>query len=262
MAAARIGVAIGDSILDLPALAELGFLSRLDPSAIALLGAPDLNALMGAGRQTASNIRRLLIDLLDAGSAEGARAARQRNRLLIPMDSAQLHVPARIGDYSDFYASIDHATNVGSMFRPDNPLLPNYKYVPIGYHGRASSIVASGSAIPRPSGQTRRDQAAPPVFGPSGRLDYEVEIGAFIGPGNDLGSSIAIETAEEHLFGLCLVNDWSARDIQTWEYQPLGPFLAKSFATTVGAWVVTIDALEPLRRPAYNPPAGDPEPMP
>jgi fumarylacetoacetase len=180
------------------------------------------------------------------------------------VDAANLEmlVPAAVGDYTDFYASIHHATNVGSMFRPDNPLLPNYKYVPIGYHGRASSIVASGSQVVRPSGQAKGDADAEPTFGPSRRLDYELEVGVFIGSGNRLGHSIPLAVAEERMFGLCLVNDWSARDLQSWEYQPLGPFLAKNFATTVSPWVVTMDALAPFRAPAFTRANGDPRPLP
>jgi fumarylacetoacetase len=170
-------------------------------------------------------------------------------------------VPAAIGDYTDFYASIFHATNVGKLFRPDNPLLPNYKYVPIGYHGRASSIVPNGTAIRRPRGQMTGAAGGAPTFGASRLLDYELEVGAFVARGNSLGEPIAIEEAREHLFGLCLVNDWSARDIQSWEYQPLGPFLAKNFATTVSPWVVTLDALEPFRTPAFARPAEDPAPL-
>jgi fumarylacetoacetase len=178
------------------------------------------------------------------------------------MSQAELFLPAQIGDYSDFYASVYHASNVGSMFRPDNPLLPNYKWVPIGYHGRASTIVLSGTSVRRPSGQIKDPTAESPVFKPSAALDYEMEIGCFVGPGNPIGESVPIEQAEQHLFGLCLVNDWSARDIQSWEYQPLGPFLAKSFATTISPWVVTMEALEPFRVPAFRRPPGDPEPLP
>jgi fumarylacetoacetase len=181
---------------------------------------------------------------------------------LIPARDAELRLPAQIGDYTDFYASIEHATNVGSMFRPDNPLLPNYKWVPIGYHGRASSIVVSGTGIRRPLGQTRDGADGPPTFGASRRLDYELEVGAFIGAGNALGAPIPIDDADRHVFGLCLLNDWSARDIQTWEYQPLGPFLAKNFASTISPWIVTADALAPYRVPAYVRPAGDPAPLP
>ena len=171
-------------------------------------------------------------------------------------------LPVAIGDYTDFYASVHHATNVGSMFRPDNPLLPNYKWLPIGYHGRSSSIVVSGTPVRRPSGQTKDDASPAPVFGPSKRLDYEMELGMFIGPGNDLGEPIAVGSALDHVFGFCLVNDWSARDVQTWEYQPLGPFLAKSFATSISPWIVTLDALEPFRTRAFERASGDPEPLP
>jgi fumarylacetoacetase len=170
-------------------------------------------------------------------------------------------LPATVGDYTDFYASIFHATNVGKLFRPDNPLLPNYKYVPIGYHGRASSLVASGTAIRRPSGQTR-DGDSDPQFGPSKALDYELEVGLFVSVGNELGMQVSIVGAEDHIFGICLVNDWSARDMQAWEYQPLGPFLAKSFATSLSPWVVTMEALAPFRVPAFARPAGDPAPLP
>jgi fumarylacetoacetase len=171
-------------------------------------------------------------------------------------------VPAAIGDYTDFYASVDHATNVGSMFRPDNPLLPNYKWVPIGYHGRASSIVPSGTPVVRPRGQSKPPEAAAPAFGPSRSLDYEMELGLFVGPGNRRGEPIPLARAEEQIFGFCLVNDWSARDLQSWEYQPLGPFLAKNFATTISPWVVTLEALEPFRAPALVRPPGDPAPLP
>jgi fumarylacetoacetase len=178
------------------------------------------------------------------------------------MRDAEMLLPAQIGDYTDFYASVHHATNVGSMFRPDNPLLPNYKWLPIGYHGRASSIVASGTPVRRPSGQSTTPGAQSPTFGPSRSLDYEMELGGFVAIGNPLGEPVPLDRAEDHLFGFCLVNDWSARDMQSWEYQPLGPFLAKSFATTVSPWVVTTEALEPFRAPAFPRPAGDPAPLP
>ena len=170
--------------------------------------------------------------------------------------------PVAIGDYTDFYASIDHATNVGSMFRPDQPLLPNYRHVPIGYHGRASSIVASGTAIRRPQGQVAANPAGPPTFAPTARLDYELEVGAVIGRGNPLGATIPLSEAEQHLAGLVLVNDWSARDVQAWEYQPLGPFLAKNFATTISPWLVTLDALEPYRTAARGRTSEEPAPLP
>ncbi len=178
------------------------------------------------------------------------------------MAEADLFLPAQIGDYTDFYASIYHATNVGKLFRPDSPLMPNYKYVPIGYHGRTSSIVVSGSEIRRPQGQFLPSGSKAPSFGPSEMLDYEAEIGFFVGTGNELGSTIPIEEAEQHIFGVCLVNDWSARDIQSWEYQPLGPFLGKNFGTTVSPWVVTWEALEPYRVPAFFRPPNDPQPLP
>ena len=173
-----------------------------------------------------------------------------------------MQLPASIGDYTDFYASIFHATNVGGMFRPDNPLLPNYKYIPIGYHGRASSIVISGEPVRRPSGQTRDNPEMPPSFGPSRRIDYELEVGCFIGPGNTLGDPIAQAQAEAHMFGVCILNDWSARDMQTWEYQPLGPFLAKNFATTISPWIITMEALAPFRVAAFARPEHDPAPLP
>jgi fumarylacetoacetase len=182
--------------------------------------------------------------------------------LLVPMKNAVMQLPAEIGDYTDFYASIHHATRVGRLFRPDNPLLPNYKYVPIGYHGRASSIVISGQSIHRPCGQTKPTNAASPVFGPSKALDYELEVGVFVGAGNRLGQSIPINGAEEHIFGLCLVNDWSTRDVQSWEYQPLGPFLAKSFATTISPWIVPLEALASYRVPAFERPTDDPTALP
>ncbi|MEX2179531.1 MAG: fumarylacetoacetase [Gemmatimonadaceae bacterium] len=256
---AAVGVAIGDQVLSLPACAGLGLLGD-DLAAMGELSADDsLNALMAKGRPFARALRHALVDLLGEGNAAAARRA---SDLLAPMADVELLLPVRIGDYSDFYASVHHATNVGSMFRPDNPLLPNYKYVPIGYHGRASSMVVSGTPVRRPSGQTRDDAAAPPAFGPSRRLDYELEVGAYVGVGNDMGAPVPLERAEEHLWGVSLVNDWSARDIQSWEYQPLGPFLAKSFATTVSPWVVTLDALAPFRIPLASRAAGDPDPLP
>jgi fumarylacetoacetase len=178
------------------------------------------------------------------------------------MAEAEMRLPAEIGDYTDFYASIYHATNVGKLFRPDNPLLPNYKYVPIGYHGRASSIVLSGTEVRRPLGQTQAPGATAPSFGASQMLDYEAEIGFFVGAGNEMGTPVPIDEAEEHIFGVCLLNDWSARDIQSWEYQPLGPFLAKNFATSISPWIVTWEALEPYRVPAFFRPPGDPAPLP
>jgi fumarylacetoacetase len=182
--------------------------------------------------------------------------------VVLAQSEAEMGLPAAVGDYTDFYASVFHATNVGRMLRPDNPLLPNYKWMPIGYHGRASSLLVSGTAVRRPGGQTAPRGDGPPEVGPSRSLDYELEVGAFLGPGNALGSPIPIAEAEAHVFGLCLVNDWSARDVQRWEYQPLGPFLSKSFATSLSPWVVTLEALAPFRVPALARPEGDPDPLP
>jgi len=183
-------------------------------------------------------------------------------KLLYPAAGSTLHVPALIGDYTDFYVGIHHATNIGRLFRPDNPLLPNYKYVPIGYHGRASSILSSGTPVRRPTGQSKPPDRPVPVVGPSQRLDYELELGIWIGPGNVLGEPVGIADAARHIAGYCLLNDWSARDIQAWEYQPLGPFLAKSFASTISPWIITPEALAPFRTPQPVRPAGDPEPFP
>ncbi len=208
---------------------------------------------------TASVIRRTLIRVLSSeADKETQKIVREH---LFPVSDIEFYVPFKIGDYTDFYCSIFHATNVGSMFRPDNPLLPNYKYVPIGYHGRASSIVVSGTDIKRPKGQNRSDAEKPPVFIPAKNLDYEMELGFFVGRGNELGKSIPIGEAEEHIFGVCLVNDWSARDIQAWEYQPLGPFLAKNFATTISPFVVTMEALAPFRTKAFERDPDDPQPL-
>lgn len=247
----RVGVAIGDQILDIRAAVEAKLLGGSD--AAAACRSSTLNALMSLPPNDVSSLRAELSALLTGDKC--------RENLLFPMRDARLFVPADIGDYTDFYASIDHATNVGRMFRPDSPLLPNYKHVPIGYHGRASSIVASGADVRRPRGQTKPADAADPVFGPSQMLDYECELGFYVGQGNPTGIPIEIEDAPNHIFGFSLVNDWSARDIQSWEYQPLGPFLAKNFATTVSPWVVTSEAVEPYRASAAMRPAGDPEPL-
>jgi fumarylacetoacetase len=259
---ARVGVAIGDQIVDVHACLESGVLKTPAADIARACAQPRLNELMALGRGPATLLRRALSQMLAASPDESAHAAATKSRILVPIRDAELLMPAEIGDYTDFYASIHHATNVGSMFRPDNPLLPNYKWIPIGYHGRASSIVPSGTAVQRPVGQTRDGTEGVPSYGPSKRLDYELELGAFIGRGNALGSPISVDEAEEHLFGLCLVNDWSARDIQSWEYQPLGPFLSKSFATTISPWVVTLDALSPFRIPATTRGEGDPQPLP
>jgi len=256
----ELGVAIGDQVLRLGACGKAGLLSGLQhPIGPILTKLESLNFLMRMGREVAGQVRVNLVKILERGNT---RAAMRADDLLLPQSAVEFQLPAEVGDYSDFYASIHHATNVGSMFRPDNPLLPNYKYIPIGYHGRASSIVVSGTPVWRPKGQTRDDANAPPVFGPTNRLDYEMEVGLFIGRGNDYGTPVPLAQAHESMWGLCLVNDWSARDIQSWEYQPLGPFLSKSFATTVSPWVVTLDALTPFRVPAAPRPPGDPAPLP
>ena len=255
----ELGVAIGDQVLSLRAAAAAGLLDGLPGGVADVVRGRSLNALMALGRTVAQQLRIRLVDIL---RVENADAAARAQDLVLAQRQLEMLLPADIGDYTDFYASIHHASNVGGMFRPDNALLPNYKYVPIGYHGRASSIVVSGSPVTRPAGQTRDDANAPPVFAPTRRLDYEMEVGVFIGRGNDLGRPITPADAEQSMWGLCLVNDWSARDIQAWEYQPLGPFLAKNFATTISPWVVTLDALEPFRVAPASRPAGDPAPLP
>jgi fumarylacetoacetase len=257
----QIGVAIGDQILDLGACASEGLLKAIDSKIVDACTAQVLNPLMSLGPKAWSALRNEVQGFLSADQKDDRLRGRLES-MLVSMGEVDMQVPAQIRDYTDFYASIHHATRVGKLFRPDNPLLPNYKYVPIGYHGRASSIVVSGTEIRRPSGQTKPASAAEPAFGLSRSMDYELEVGLFVGPGNVLGGAIPIAEAGEHIFGLCLVNDWSARDIQSWEYQPLGPFLAKSFATTVSPWVVPMEALAPYRVAAAERPSGDPAPLP
>jgi fumarylacetoacetase len=252
----RIGVAIGDQVLDLRACADLGLLDELPSDLRGALVVPPLNGLIALGTAASRALRLHLVRLLRADSR------RAEPRALVPMAAVDMTVPATVADYTDFYASIFHATRVGRLFRPDNPLLPNYKYVPIGYHGRASSIVASGTPVRRPWGQTRGPDQTEPTFRPTRMLDYELEMGVFVGRGNALGAPVTLDDAEDHIFGLCLLNDWSARDIQAWEYQPLGPFLAKSFATSVSPWVVTLQALAPFRTSAFARAVGDPAPLP
>jgi fumarylacetoacetase len=252
----RLGVAIGDHVLDLLQCRELGLLRELPSDVQAVLGAPALNGLMALGPPAMRALRQHLVRLLRADSSRAEPGA------LVSMPDAELAVPAAIGDYTDFYASVFHATRVGRLFRPDNPLLPNYTFVPIGYHGRASSIVPSDVPVRRPWGQTRGSDLSQPVFQPTRMLDYELEVGVFVGTGNTLGTTVSIDQAEDHIFGLCLLNDWSARDIQAWEYQPLGPFLAKNFATSVSPWVVTLESLAPFRAMAFARAADDPAPLP
>jgi fumarylacetoacetase len=257
----RPGVGIGTFILDLRWLSGAGLLEGLPPSLHAALQASTLNPLIACGSRAHSALRGRLTDLLDATADQATRDS--VGGALVPMQSATLLKPVHPPNYTDFYASIHHALRVGRLFRPENPLLPNYMYVPIGYNGRASSIVGSGSPIRRPSGQSKPSAAGEaPNFGPSKFLDYEVEVGIYIAEGNPLGEPIPIRQAGRHIFGLSLLNDWSARDIQSWENQPLGPFLGKSFATSVSPWVVPPAALAPFRVPAKLRPADDPGPLP
>lgn len=253
----RAGVAIGDQIIDLRAAHKAAVFDMSLTPALKLLYQDSLNDFMGLGSDVWSQLRLELSRAL----TKGADAEVQLSSCLVAQSQVEYKVPARIGDYTDFYTSINHATNVGKLFRPDNPLLPNYQWVPIGYHGRSSSIEISGHSFHRPHGQLKAPDAEAPVLAPCKRLDYELEVGIYIGKGNDLGSVINIETAEDHVFGLCLFNDWSARDIQGWEYQPLGPFLSKSFASTVSPWIVTMEALAPYRE-SWSRPEDHPQPLP
>src|SRR3954449_11194451 len=239
----RGGIAIGDQVFDLAALG-------IDTG-------PTLNGIAAAGPAAWRRLRKQISKTLSVGGFKKSFA-----KHVVPMKRAELFVPMAIGDYTEFYTGIYHATTIGKLFRPDNPLLPNYKWVPIGYHGRASSVVVSGTTVARPSGQVKAPDSEAPVFGPTKRLDYEVELGFVIGPGNRLGVPIAVDEAENHLFGVVLLNDWSARDVQAWEYQPLGPFLSKGFATTISCWIVTPEALIPFRKPQPPRPDGDPAPLP
>lgn len=251
--APRIGVAIGEKILDCFAAAEGGLLD--DCCERELLEASSLNPFLAAGRIAWRAVRGRLFDLLRDGGEP--RLREEAEHFLIDRASARMHVPMEVGDYVDFYSSLEHATNLGRLFRPNaEPLLPNWRWLPVGYHGRSSTIVIDGTPIRRPSGQRKSPDAATPDFGASRRLDIELEMGFVTGPGNEIGTPIDIDDADEHIFGLLLVNDWSARDIQAWEYQPLGPFLGKSFATTISPWIVTLDALEPFRveGPRQEPP--------
>ena len=260
--AARGGIAIGDEIFDLAAALELGLFDGLAARAAEAACGATLNPLFALGREARVALRRRLGDILDADGRDRAKLEALRSRLTHRADDCRLELPAAIGDYTDFFAGIHHATNAGKLFRPDNPLLPNYKYVPIGYHGRASSIAVSGATLRRPSGQRKPSTETVPSFEPSRSLDYELELGVWIGPGNELGTPVAIADAASHIAGFCLLNDWSARDIQAWEYQPLGPFLGKSFLTTISPWVVTPEALAPFRMAQAPRPAGDPAPLP
>ncbi len=251
----RVGVAIGDQILDVAAAAS----SFGGPAAEAAkaCAAPSLNHLMALGQPAWSALRLSLSRSLSAD-----RGDKSLERHLTPMAKAELLLPVVIGDFTDFYASVFHATNAGRAFRPENPLLPNYKYVPVAYHGRSSSICVSGTPVKRPQGQRKPANETVPSYGPSRNMDFELELGMYVGTPTQLGETVPIATAAEHIFGFCLLNDWSARDVQAWEYQPLGPFLGKNFATTVSPWLVTREALAPFRIAAFSRPEGDPAPLP
>jgi len=258
----RGGVAIGDEVFDLAAAHDAGLFDGRAAEAAQVAYGASLNALFALGAPARVALRQQLSAILDADGKDRARLEGLRARLLHRAAACRLELPAVIGDYTDFFAGIHHATNAGKLFRPDNPLLPNYKYLPIGYHGRASSIVASDAEVRRPNSQRKPASETVPSFGPSRGLDYELELGVWIGPGNALGTPIPIAQAADHIAGFCLLNDWSARDIQAWEAQPLGPFLGKSFCTTISPWVITPEALAPFRAPQPQRPAGDPAPLP
>jgi fumarylacetoacetase len=253
----RGGVAIGDRVLDLASAQVQKLFSGDAKRAAEAASGEALNSLFALGTGPRRALRARLSELLAEGSAEAKKLEGALHRAA----DCTLHLPARIGDYTDFYVGIHHATNVGKQFRPDNPLLPNYKYVPIGYHGRASSVRPSGTPVHRPNGQRKLPTEAAPSFGPCRNLDYELELGVWIGPGNELGNPVPIGEAAEHIGGFCLLNDWSARDIQAWEYQPLGPFLSKNFGSTISPWVVTPEALVPFRGAQPPRPEGDPAPL-
>jgi len=257
---ARVGVAIGDQVLDLEVLERRGFFEEAGLRYASVFGRSTLNMFMDAGCGAWSKVRSVISALLSEAEPTLRDDADLRNEALIPMDQVELQMPVEIGDYTDFYSSREHATNVGTMFRgKDNALMPNYLWVPVGYHGRASSVVVSGTDLHRPMGQTKADDVEVPSFGASRLVDFELEMGFFVGRGNELGRRIPIESAEGHIFGMVLVNDWSARDIQKWEYVPLGPFLGKNFGTSISPWVVTLEALEPFRCAG---PVQDPQPLP
>jgi fumarylacetoacetase len=256
--APRGGVAIGDHVLDLPAALAAGLFAGEAARAAEAASGDALNGFFALGAAPRRALRARLSEILSLGSDDRARA----EPCLRPLADCTPHLPARIGDYTDFYVGIHHATNIGKVFRPDNPLLPNYKYVPIGYHGRASSLRVSGTDLRRPKGQLKAPEAEAPRFAPCERLDYELELGIWVGPGNALGEPVPVGEAASHVAGYCLLNDWSARDIQAWEYQPLGPFLSKNFASTLSPWVVTPEALAPFRIAQPPRPEGDPAPLP
>ena len=252
----RGGVAIGDQVLDMAAVRDAKALDADVQAQVAAAAQGQLNSLMAMGPEAWSALRLALSRALRAGAAREAAL----KACLVPQADVEYSVPAQVGDYTDFYTSVHHATNVGKLFRPTNPLMENYKWVPIGYHGRASSIRISGVDFKRPNGQLKAPDADP-VLKPCNRLDYELEMGIYAGSANAWGEAVDIEDADRHIFGLCLLNDWSARDVQAWEYQPLGPFLSKNFATSISPWIVTLEALEPYRT-AFVRPSDDPQPLP
>jgi fumarylacetoacetase len=256
----RVGVAIGDFVADLSVLEETGYFRSAELQGQRIFSEQSLNVFLALGRPAWKRCREILQHLFASDTPDLRDRTDLRSRVFHAQQDVRMRLPARIGDYTDFYSSYQHAHNVGTMLRgPENALMPNWKWLPVGYHGRASSIVVDGTAVRRPKGQTKPPDAPSPAFGPSRSLDYELEMAFLIGPGNSLGEPIPIERAADHIFGFVLMNDWSARDIQAWEYQPLGPFLAKNFATSISPWVVTLDALEPFRRPL---PPQDPPPLP
>src|SRR6202158_3514256 len=255
---ARVGVALGDCVVDLSVLEEAGHFRELPNRQ--LFARDSLNEFLALGRPAWRKVREILQRLLSAETAALRDDAKLRERVFHRQFDVVMQLPVKIGNYTDFYSSYHHAHNVGTMLRgPENALMPNWKWLPVAYHGRASSVVVSGTEVRRPQGQVKPPDAAAPVFGPTKSLDYELEMAFLIGPGNSLGESVPIDRALDHIFGFVLMNDWSARDIQAWEYQPLGPFLAKNFATSLSPWVVTLDALEPFRKPLSK---QDPEPLP
>jgi fumarylacetoacetase len=256
----RVGVAIGDQILDLSVLEESGFFAETVLNGRPIFSNSSLNAFMALGRSAWRPVREIVQQLLLADNPTLRDDEALRRRAIVPMAGVVMHLPAEIGDYTDFYSSREHATNVGTMFRgKENALMANWLHLPVAYHGRASSVILSGAEVVRPSGQTTRGDETTPSFGPSRLMDFELEMGFFVGPGNPLGQPIPVAEAADHIFGMVLVNDWSARDIQKWEYQPLGPFLAKNLATSISPWVVTLEALEPFRGPG---PEQEPQPLP
>src|SRR6266403_2579445 len=256
----RVGVAIGDLILDLSVLEELGHFRPPEFHDRHVFSQDSLNAFLALGRPGWRKAREIVQHLLTTETPTLRDDAKLRSRVFHAQKDVVMKLPARIGNYTDFYSSYHHAHNVGTMLRgPENALMPNWKWLPVAYHGRASSVVVSGTEVRRPKGQIKPPDAATPIFGPTKSLDYELEMAFLIGPGNSLGQPVPIDRAMDHIFGFVLMNDWSARDIQAWEYQPLGPFLAKNFCTSISPWVVTLEALEPFRRPL---PPQDPEPLP